>query len=177
MSDTTKREDPFRIGALHAVVRETVKDDTGASAVLRRLDPADKVGAPALHAVLARVGIRDDLLADDGFERYATCVRLVATMDRVGNGEGKPLGVALVEAEVSEQRVARLSVARGEALMDLATGLVRRLAAASVRASVWPLCEAILAERVRPDIAAAAMRGVMSNYYEVLDAQARKKAS
>jgi len=173
-----RRPDPLGIGRLLRTVSEAVEGDTGASARLRRLDPEDEVGSPSLHTILARSGHGGPRMSPDDLRRYACSVRIVAILARVG-GEGRGMhpGAAFAEMEVSEQRLARLSTARDEALQDLLTGLVRRAASTGVRMNPWALCEAILGEARDDGVGEAARRDILFAYYRVLDARTHAKTA
>jgi len=174
------------IDALVAVVHDEVRGDTGKSAVLRRLDPEDHVGVPALHAVLFKAGVHPLALEEEeGLLRYATCVRITALLQRV---EGQPVhpGKAFAEMELSEQRLARLSAAKDQGLRDLITSIVRRAVSAGVKIAPKDLCLMILGdapERTDGELsyarqaAEAARRRILQEYYRAKDAKDRKDAA
>ena len=166
--------DPMRVRAMVGIVREAVRHDTGMSAVLRRLDPEDCVGAPALHSVLVKAGVHDLALKDDGLERHATCVRIIALLAAVQGNDTAP-GKGLAELELSDQRIARLTTARQRSLRDQMTSTVRRAVSQGIKLDPRPLCEIILADGAtdwRADVGDRAKQSLLRDFYRVSDAKA-----
>jgi hypothetical protein len=174
MTNGTQPPDPMRVRALTTAVQAAVRHDTGMSAVLRRLDPEDHVGVPALHLILVKAGVRDRDLEGDGLERHATCVRIIAILATVQGNEVSP-GKGLAELELSDQRMARLTTARERSLRDQVTSTVRRAVSKGLKLNPRPLCEIILSDGATDWKARwgdNAKQALLRDYYRVSDAKA-----
>jgi hypothetical protein len=117
------------ITALAKAVRMLyIREQRGALATLRRMNPAEALFAAPFQALLA--DIRPDALSVHRARPRAVFVRILALpMSReVLQDGGRKLGRQLLEAKISEMRVQRLLQASGDALEDQLSLVARRLA-------------------------------------------------
>ena len=140
--------------------------DPGLAASLRR-DPLAGSGSAAFWHLLARNGIA----AGGRMERrWAAVIQAIAILTPKGRASdapkpsahngGNPMGTALQEAEVSDQRLARLLTARGKMRRELVVRTCRRLAAKEpIRFDLRTLAEFVLFEDEK------AARWIARKYY------------
>lgn len=118
----------------------------GALAELRR-DRERPVPSEAFWSLAARYvpdgrGWRD---RDDWERRWAVIMSGMAAMSGMGGGR-RGLADALVEADVSEERVVRLLRARGAMLHDVVRGIVHQLGSRGIDAHWHDLADLILSD-------------------------------
>ena len=125
--------------------------DPGPAASLRR-NPLAGLGTAPFWDLLAR---NDVEASGERLERWAAVIQAMAILTPKGRDSAKlsahngavPMGVALHQAGVSEQRLARLLSARGEMRRDLLIRTCRRLAASEpVRFDLRTLAKFVLYE-------------------------------
>lgn len=134
---------------------------TGPLAELRRLDPDGALAEPALHRLLARHVSAERLNGKDALSDWALIIHCLAlAAPRQLEGAAAPLGRALQQAGLKEQRFTRLLQATPQDLRDGLPRAVRflvhqggRLHAPDIAALVLSGRGADWGERVRQDIA------------------------
>lgn len=141
-----------------AITAALAAASAGDKAEVRRMGPA---GSALFWRQVARLGIPLAQEAD-----WLLITRLIALMTPAGRAHSihdpaRPLGAALAEAGLSEQRFARMLAARGPARADALERAVRMMARKGGGMDVTDLAWAIL----RPDDTSRLAR----NYYHQLD--------
>lgn len=129
----------------------------GEKAAARRMD---ENGSPVFWRQVARLGLSPD--EEPRWLRFTRLVALLtpASATRSIHDKDRPLGAALAEAGFSEQRLARLLAARGDARLDMLERAIRMLARKDRRLDVVSLARVVL----RAD-----RRWLARRYYEKLD--------
>lgn len=161
------------IEAFRKVVFDITRNDTGASAELRRMDVESAGGVATLHRALAKAGVSEGAVAGDGLARWAT-IGAIFARSSFTKGEVLDFGQALAKVGVSELRVSRLLNARGAALRHQAELVGRRLASASVSPKAYNLAKLILNEGRDEERADEARKAIASAYFRKLDSDAAK---
>ncbi|MEY2654464.1 MAG: hypothetical protein RLZZ524_1492 [Pseudomonadota bacterium] len=117
----------------------------GDRAALARLDPdalrPQAIGA--LSRVLLKAGLSPEHWQPQAWPRWALIAHGMAL---AGHDGQRPLGEQLDRARVSESRVHRLLIARGDAFRQLLPGLLRLLASQGVAPNWHELGELVLLE-------------------------------
>lgn len=148
---------------------ETARRALAIATALAAADPGDKAGArrmgPAGSALfwrqVARLGIPHGQEVDWWLFTRLVALMTPASRDKSIHDPGRPLGAALAEAGLSEQRFARLLAARGPARADALERAVRMIARKGGDLDVTDLARAIH----WPDDASRLAR----SYYHQLD--------
>ena len=149
-----QRSDSDIGGKIVRLVGEISRLPPGPAASLRR-NPLAGSGSAAFWYLLARNGITPGRKLE---RRWATVIQAIAILTPKGRSDtdrpkpsahdgAAPMGTALHQAGVSEQRLARLLSARGEMRRDLVIRTCRRLAAKeAVRFDLRTLARLVLFE-------------------------------
>ena len=121
--------------------------DGGISAAIRRLDPETQFGAAALVRVLVKGGVATSALRDPEQARaWAGVAQALAIMAHAGLRGGPAVGRVLGELALSDNRLARLLTARGQAFRAQALRTIRLIAANGKPARLDHLLELMLTE-------------------------------
>ena len=120
----------------------------GVSAAIRRLDPETQFGNAALVRVLVNGGVSTGALHQpEQAQAWATVAQALAIMAHAGLRSGPAaVGAVLGELALSDNRLARLLTARGEAFRAQALRTVRLIAAQGKSANLDYLLELMLIE-------------------------------
>ncbi|MFC7705778.1 type I-E CRISPR-associated protein Cse2/CasB [Plastorhodobacter daqingensis] len=124
-----------------AITAALAAADPGEKAEARRMGPA---GSALFWRQTARLGIGRD--HEEAWRQFTRLVALMtpASRDTSVHSDKHPLGAALAEAGLSEQRFARLLAARGPARADALERAIRMMARKVERLDVIDLARAIL---------------------------------
>ena len=117
---------------------------TGPLAELRRMDPRQAVpGQPALHRLLARY-VAEDRLRDDGMNRWALLIHLLALASPNQHRGGDSLGRALFAAGYSEGRLTRLLETPSVDFAVVLPRMVRFIVAKGERLNPYELADLVI---------------------------------
>ena len=124
--------------------------DSAVSATIRRLDSESEFATPELVRVLVCAGVpRDDFYNPERARAWAAVGQVLAIMAHAGlPGGPKRIGEVLSEIELSDNRLARLLTARGQAFREQAVRTVRLVAGAGNPANLDDLLELMLVEHL-----------------------------
>lgn len=144
--------------------------DPGTRAALARLDP-DALRPhqiAALSRALIDAGLSPDTWRPSTWRRWALIAHGMAL---AGHGKGS-LGKQLAEASVSEPRVTKLLVSRGDAFLQIVPRLLRLLTSKQVKPNWYALSELILkndAQKVAAKEAAETLRlRIAGDYFSAI---------
>lgn len=159
--DVEARRDPVA-----SISGQIAHMSTGSRAALRRMNPL-KPGRAAgvVVGLLEKAGLPAADMEAEKFKRWALIAHVAAVLAGTGganpHSRARPVGRALSAAGYSENRLMRLTAARGPALVDQVVRAARYLAAAGqAPVNLWTLRDLI-----DPDRAEAARLRLARDYY------------
>jgi CRISPR type I-E-associated protein CasB/Cse2 len=141
------------VASLASLIRQIARDlaeaGTGERAELRRHKPDDPGGPAFWRIVVSR--LEPDYLPgggsarDNALRQWAVILRAIAELDGMHN-EGRRLGAALADIQVSELRLNKLLRASGEPLFDEVRTIAHQLATAAVPVDLTGIARLVLSE-------------------------------